>query len=272
MKHDLKVLFSIGLALFLFVLFFQPFELNHLTFNNKLLFIAGLSTITFLTMGLFHIGLPLIWPKFFKISDWENEPVYMIIAFIWVFSSVAFAFYLRYVGSIELSLYLMFKIAVICIAPAVVLQLYYKNQSLRHQVHLLQENTTKLRSLLSNFEKDPATGHIELFSENKSEKVELQIADLALVRSADNYIEIIYKENEQFKKKLLRNTLRNVEDMLSFYPIFIRCHRTCIINKTFIEKMIRNYAGQKILIKGYDAEIPVSRQYLLLVKEALKSN
>src|SRR4030042_6886956 len=123
-KHDLKVLFSIGLGVFLFVLFFQPFELDHLTFNNKLLFLAGFGAIAFIVMVFFHIVLPVIWPKFFKSGTWESEPVYLISALIWIFSSVASAFYLRYVGSTELTMYLMFNIIIICIAPAVVLQLY----------------------------------------------------------------------------------------------------------------------------------------------------
>jgi hypothetical protein len=271
-KHDLKVLFSIGLGIFLFVLFFQPFELNRFTFNNRLLFLAGFGAITFFIMVIFYILLPVIWPKFFKTGTWENEPVYLISALIWIFSSVASAFYLRYVGSIEITMYLMFKIIIICIAPAVLLQLYNKNESLRHQVHLLHENLTLIRTQLGKYEKEPGAVNIELFSENKADKIMLRSADLVLIRSADNYIEIVYKENEQFKKKLIRNTLRNIEDMLGFYPGFIRCHRTCIVNRDYIERLIRNYAGQKIILKGYDAEIPVSRQYQLLVKEALNTD
>jgi DNA-binding LytR/AlgR family response regulator len=153
--------------------------------------------------------------------------------------------------------------------PAVALQLYNKNQFLRHQARMLHENLTDVRTQLSKYEKEPGAVNIELFSENKADKILLRSADLVLVRSADNYTEIVYKENEQFKKKLIRNTLRNIEDRLGFYPGFIRCHRTCIINKDYIEKLVRDYAGQKIILKGYDAEIPVSRQYQLLVKEAL---
>jgi hypothetical protein len=268
-KYDLKVLFSIGLGVFLFILFFQPFELNQLTFNNKLLFFAGFAAIAFIVMVFFHILLPFIWPKFFKKGSWESDPVYLISFLIWIFSSVASAFYMRFVGSTEITMYLMFKIIIICIAPAVALQIYNYNQSLRHQIHQLHENLTFVRSQLSKFEKEPGAVNIELFSENKADKIMLRSADLVLVRSADNYTEIVYKENEQFKKKLIRNTLRNIEDMLGYYPGFIRCHRTCIVNKDYIERQVRNYSGQKIILKGYDTEIPVSRQYQLLVKEAL---
>ncbi|MBN2273564.1 MAG: response regulator transcription factor [Bacteroidales bacterium] len=269
LKHDLKVIISISLALFLFILFFQPFELNHLAFNNKLLFIAGLGTITFLVMVFFHSAFPNIWPRFFKTSEWENEPVYLISGLIWIISSAAYAFYIRYVGSVELSMFLMFKIIIICFVPVAVLQFYDKYRALRHQVSLLHESLTKLSKTISKYEKDTDSKHIEIYSENRSEKMNLPLVDLAFIRSADNYIEIVYKEHEQFKKRLIRNTLRNAEEMLSLNPDFIRCHRTCIVNKHLIDKIVHNYTGQKIVIKGYDKEIPVSRQYILLVKEAI---
>ena len=270
-KRDLKALFSIGLGVFLFILFFQPFELNHFTFNNRLLFLAGFGAIVFLVMAFFHIVLPFLWPKFFKANSWESEPVYLGSFLICIISSVASAFYLRYVGSVEITMYLMFKIIIICIAPVVVLQLYIKDQSLRRQIRMLQENLSHVHAKLDKYEKEPGAENIELFSENKTDKILLRSADLVLVRSADNYAEIVYKENDQFKKKLIRNTLRNIEDMLGYYPGFIRCHRTCLVNKNYVEKLIRNYMGQKIILKGYDAEIPVSRQYQLLVKEALNN-
>jgi DNA-binding LytR/AlgR family response regulator len=235
------------------------------------LFLAGFGAIVFLIMVFFYIVLPVLWPKFMNTRSWESEPVYLGSILIWIFSSVASAFYLRYVGSIEITMYLMFKIIIICVAPVVALQLYNKIQSLEHQVRMLHENLTHVRTQLDKYEKEPGAANIELFSENKTDKITLRSSDLVFVRSADNYAEIVYKENDQFKKKLIRNTLRNIEDLLGYYPGFIRCHRTCIVNKIYVEKLIRNYMGQKIILKGFDAEIPVSRQYQLLVKEALNN-
>ncbi len=50
LKEQLELFLSISLGIFLFVLFFQPFELEHFDFNNRLLLLAGLSGIVFLLM------------------------------------------------------------------------------------------------------------------------------------------------------------------------------------------------------------------------------
>ena len=97
----------------------------------------------------------------------------------------------------------------------------------------------------------------------------LFIAEIILIQSADNYVEIVYMEGENLKKKLIRNTLKNVELQIKQYSNFIRCHRTCIVNMHYIEKLNQDYSSHWITIKGYQERIPVSRQYLLKLREAL---
>jgi DNA-binding LytR/AlgR family response regulator len=220
-------------------------------------------------MTLFHVAIPYTWPRFFKTSEWENEPVYLIGALIWTFTTVAFAFYLRYVGSVEISLYVMFKLVIMCLVPVVILQIYYTNKSLRRQVKLLQETVIHLRADIPQDTENKPADTLELGSENWSEQIILKTSELIMIKSADNYIEIIYLENGQYRKKLIRNTLRNIEDKLGRYPDFIRCHRTSIVNILFIDKLISNYAGYKLQIRDSEEKVPVSRQYILKVKEAL---
>jgi len=76
-------------------------------------------------------------------------------------------------------------------------------------------------------------------------------------------------EGNHIKKKLIRNTLKNTELHIKQYSNFIRCHRTCIVNMHYIEKLNHDYNSYWLKIKGYDEKIPVSRQYLLKLKEAL---
>jgi DNA-binding LytR/AlgR family response regulator len=94
------------------------------------------------------------------------------------------------------------------------------------------------------------------------------IADVAFIKSADNYVEIVYVEGDTYKKKLIRNTLKNIELQIKQYSNFIRCHRISIVNFHFIEKLNSNYGNHWITIKGYEEHIPVSRQYLLKLKES----
>jgi hypothetical protein len=267
-RQELKNYFGISLAIFLFILFFQPFDFSHLNFNNQLLVISGLGAIIFVLLWLFLIILPMVVPSIF---DNQGETWFSDLTglFICILSSVAFAFYLRYVGIVFLSMFLMFKVVLICLAPYVILKIINYQRLLKITIRDLKESNNKLKAMLVDFQHEETVKAIELYSEHKTEKVALEVNNLVLIKSADNYIEIIYSEEEQFKKKLIRNSLKNVEDQLSKYTNFIRCHRTYIVNKDHIEKLVKTYTGYKIHLKGHPEELPVSRQFLLKVKEAI---
>jgi DNA-binding LytR/AlgR family response regulator len=79
----------------------------------------------------------------------------------------------------------------------------------------------------------------------------------------------VFKEEGVYKKRIQRNTLRNIEQQLKAYASFIRCHRTCIINTYYIEELSRKFNNYFLTIKGYDEQIPVSRQYLMMLREAM---
>ncbi len=270
LKSDIKFFFSVSLLVFLFILFFQPFDLVTLNFNNKLLFIAGMGTIIFMFSILFHIWTPVVFPKFFKTGKWEVGPAYITSVLVVVSTSVSYVFYLRFVGSVSLSMFIVFKIFIICLAPEIVIRDIYKERLLRLQINTLRKDHTRLLTILEKYNLENQIDSIELYSENRSEKIELHITDLVLIKSADNYIEVFYKEEEQIKKKLIRNSLKNIEEQLNKYNVFIRCHRTSLVNVKYIAKLIRNDGAHKIQMLEYDEEIPVSRQYLLRVKEAIE--
>ena len=73
-------------------------------------------------------------------------------------------------------------------------------------------------------------------------------------------------------RRLFFNFVRKsyVEEQLKKHPEFIRCHRTTIINTKYILKLVSGYQGYRLIIHEYDKEVPVSRQYLLRVKEILE--
>jgi len=269
LKEELGLLLSISFGVFIFVLFFQPFPLDRFDFNNRLIFIAGLAAIIFLFMVLVRIALPWIIQNH---DQGNHEPILfsnMSWFIILTLNSVAFTFYLRYVGFVDISFYIVFKVVFICLAPPITLSLYDAYKILRQENESLIKEKEIKEKQIKKYEEDYLNKSIEFFSENSTENFKLLIAEVAFIKSANNYVEIVYKEGEDYKKKLLRNTLKNIEQQTKPYSNFIRCHRICIVNSHYIEKLNRNYSNHWLAIKRYNERIPVSRQYLLKLKEIL---
>ncbi len=269
LKDQLGLYLSISFGIFLFVLFFQPFPLTGSDFNNRLLLIAGLGAITFVLIVIIRVILPWIM----VIKDPENMtppfPSYFNGFIIFVLSSVAFIFYIRFVGSVEITFYNAFKVLIICLVPPVVLALNDTYSELRSYNDQLISDKKIIQKKIEKFEEDILNKSIEFVLENGSENFSLLIGEIVFFKSADNYVEIVHKEGEIFKKKLIRNTLKNIEIQIKQYSNFIRIHRTSIVNVHFIERLDRDSNNQWLNLKGFEEKLPVSRQYLLRVKEAI---
>lgn len=267
-NEKLKLFLSISFGIFLFILFFQPFQLDRFDFNNRLLFVAGFGAIIFLILGLTWMILP-------SKRD-ARDPGFKPLVYLYLrglmtltLSSVAFAFYLRYVGGVGISFYIIFKIIIICLATLVIDRFYEVSIDIKQQNEALLSEKRVIQDQIEKYEDDIVNKTIEFNSENNTETLTLLVSDIAFIKSADNYVEIVYREGEGFKRNLIRNTLKNIELQLKDFTSFVRCHRMCIVNRLYIEKLSRNYNNYIITIRGYKEQIPVSRQYLLKIKEAL---
>ena len=267
LNERLKLPLFISFGIFLFILFFQPFPLDRFDFNNRLLFVAGFGAIIFLFMFLIRIAIPRILNNKNKTEDEPVSNSYLEGLFILILCSVAFTFYLRYVGSVSISFYIVFKIVLICLAPPAVLILNDKTKVLTQQNELLLSERKMIQKQIEKYEEDNLNKSISFVSDTGTESLTLLIAELVFVQSADNYVEISYSEDVNIRKKLIRNTLKNVEIQLKQYSNFIRCHRTYIVNIHYIEKLHQDFSSHWITIKGYPEKIPVSRQYLQKLRE-----
>jgi DNA-binding LytR/AlgR family response regulator len=269
LKQELGLLLSISFGVFLFVLFFQPFTFENFDFDNSLLFVAGLGTIVFVIMVIIRIVIPWIFRKEKQETKVLVLPAYFNAFIILVMSSIAFEFYLRYVGMVHITFFITIKVILICLATVLISGFYDMVDELRQQNELLIIEKKSIQKQLVKYQDELQNKSIEFISENNSENLSLLISEVAVIKSADNYVEIIFKEGNIFKKKLIRNTLRNIELQIKQYSNFIRVHRICIVNINYIEKLIRSNNNHLLIISGYDEQIPVSRQYLLRLKETL---
>ena len=269
LKEELGLLLSISFGVFLFILFYQPFAFTGFDLNNTLLFVGGLGAIVFVIMVLVRITVPRIFNR----RNQENrEPVlpsYFNGFIILASSTLAFVFYLRYVGLVHITFFITVKVVLLCMVPPIILGIYDLINELRQQNEVLVVERKIIQKQIEKYEEENLNKSIDFISENNSEKLSLLISEVAVIKSADNYVEIVYKEGTAYKKKLIRNTMKNIELQIRQYSNFIRCHRVCIVNLHFIEKLNRDDHNHWLTIKGFDEPVPVSRQYLLKLKEAL---
>lgn len=271
LKAELARLFFIATGVFLFILFFQPFPLDKLSYDNRLLYVTGFGGITFLLSFLILMLMPLLFPKWFKLSHWESDPQLFLYIMLLVLSITAYSFYVIYVGNTQISLYIIFKISLVCLLPVIILSILYKNKSLEKIIEILQKQNKLFLAQLDKLEENGKEKQVTIYSDSKTDKVTLKFKNIIWIKSADNYIEIHYLVNDVPEKKLIRNTLKNIEIQLVERPEFIRCHRTSIINISYSEKLVRSYSGFSLKMSYIQQNIPISRQYLVLIKDAISA-
>lgn len=266
LKFNLRSIFGISLGIFLFLLFFLPVNPATDDFNKKLLVITGFGFIVLLLLMLLRIAVPSFFPDAFTTEKWTVKKEMLLHVLFIILNSVAFSFYARYVGGMPMSFHAVVKIILISLIPVVALAIIYEYDFLKKRL----ENMVGQIKNPEFMQQEEEEAGIEFKSENQSERLFLFQEQIILIKAANNYIEIIFRQGEKTSRRLIRNTLHNAEKLLSDKPSFIRVHRSYIVNVNNIRKINKSPDGLKLLLYDYPRGINVSRQYVLKVKDALQ--
>nr|WP_233164240.1 LytTR family DNA-binding domain-containing protein [Snuella sedimenti] len=101
---------------------------------------------------------------------------------------------------------------------------------------------------------------------NNVVKLSVPINNLLYFESADNYVVVQYLDEGKTKKKLIRNTLKNLENSLD-NSVIKRCHRSFVVNLKSI-KLIEKVSGKFFIhIKNSETLIPISTNYIPQFKD-----
>ena len=142
------------------------------------------------------------------------------------------------------------------ITPIMILTHY--NYILRKALKEAADINAKI--LLSGSNRTEEQELITFSSKYKDGKFEIEADQLLYIQSADNYIDIWYKNDNEILHKLIRSTLAYFGKSNS-HPALMRCHRSYIININKIKSVKGNAGGFKLIIEGVNHEIPLSRTY-----------
>ncbi|MEL6591484.1 MAG: LytTR family DNA-binding domain-containing protein, partial [Bacteroidota bacterium] len=117
----------------------------------------------------------------------------------------------------------------------------------------------------------PENNLLSLVADNQKDRLELAINDLLFMRSADNYVEILYRSGKEVKRILLRATLSRFAKQLENYTSLMRCHRAFVVNLRRIEGFSGDSQGYKLRMEGTDDRVSVSRRYIPPFRERFAS-
>ncbi len=259
LKHNAKIVFFISVGVLGFIFVFQPVEIEKLLSKLDILYLAsGLAVSTFIVLSLNLIVLPSFFPKLFERDKWNIKKE--IIWIFWTLIVISFSYYFFYAKLFGISFIdysALWKITILGFIPIVVLIVINHNSLLRSHLKTSEQLNTKLNERKKSKEK-----LVYIDSDYKKDKLILKANAIILVKAADNYVEIYFKDDEEIKKQMIRNTIKNMEEKLKDFSFIIRCHRSFIVNTKHIKKVEGNSQGYKLFFENTDMSALVSQMYI----------
>ncbi|WP_166921147.1 LytTR family DNA-binding domain-containing protein [Flavobacterium poyangense] len=237
-KHHLIVGILISVWLFVFAFIIRPFDDGTVNFRAWFLISAGFSLMAFLCYAILSILQKRVYEK---TSNWSIG--LEAISIIFFYSIYLIGIYAYYKSPIlnggysftEFVAIIFVKVALI-LTPVLLL-------ARRYLIKLI-----------------PVKEDMLLFKgDNKLDILRIKKSDLVCISNAQNYVEIFYIENIELRSKLIRCSLKKVQQDFDF---LLQIHRSHLINPLhFISWKDQN------TIALTQIELPVSKNY----KEILRA-
>jgi len=113
---------------------------------------------------------------------------------------------------------------------------------------------------INSFSPEKPEELVRIGSQLKKEELEFYPSQFIYAESDGNYIVFHLNIDNQIKKRIIRNSISNIEQQVSAIPFIFRSHRAFIVNVKKVISQKGNTIGYKLKLSGIDTEIPVSRQ------------
>lgn len=100
---------------------------------------------------------------------------------------------------------------------------------------------------------------VRITSKLKKESLEFLLSELLCISSEGNYVAFYLSQNGKLQKKIIRNSMNEIEEQLNTHSCLLRVHRAFLVNLNKINHKRGNALGYQLRLNGLDMEIPVSR-------------
>lgn len=267
-----------GAFVCLFLALFRPFGLDGI--GERIWPIAlGYGAVCSAIMLVMNTLVPLGWPSFFDEERWTvgREIGWSLLNVLLI--GAGNALYSVGVGFVDPSwnallwfeLYTLliglFPVTVVVLSNEARLSRHYREGSKRVNAGI--EGSAPTVVVPRNEEpthppdlplKADQAATITLPSENGREDLTLSPDDLLFLRSAGNYVEVHHLHQGRPVRPVMRASLKRLEEALSPWPRFLRCHKSHVVNLHQVVRVSGNAQGYRLHLREDVDAVPVSRQ------------
>ena len=264
LKYNTKVIFFISIGIFVFLWLFQPFEIDSLVTKMKYYLIVGFAIITFLTLSVYLLFIPSLFPKKFSSAVWTIKKEIGWNLWILFTILVGYFFFTNSLGVMKFNFYMVIKMVLTAILPITVMIIINHNKMLRTHVKRADDLNRQLKDHKQNQEKV-----INFKSDYQKDSLALKVNTLLVIRSADNYIEVFWKEGDAIKNQMVRCSMTLAEEAVKEHKFIFKCHRSYMVNINYIDRFEGNSQGYKLFFENLSFPIPVSKNLVGKLQELI---
>ncbi len=264
-----KEIFFSGLFIFLFLALLQPFGYSNIPSTiNKWLFAFGYGLVTGIVLGLYHFTFYQLFKlgiiKLEKYKVWHS--ILNIFGIILLIGIANYFFSLLVFTGFRLTWHDFFAFLsytmIVGIFPAIFIPFYTYFKLLKKNT-LVSKEINKLSCPKIN-----GNESIKIVFSAKENTLTLPKNQILFFMAQGNYIQVVYSDENHSKiKKMIRATMKSLEENLKDHPEFLRVHRSYIVNKNKIDKSTGNAQGITLFLKDTNETIPVSRKFIPVIKK-----
>lgn len=267
----MPVVICVAVVIFILAVF-EPFNFR-LNSTHQMWVLIGFAFLAAFATSIVFIVFPKIFKQFYCLDKWTIGKSLLNNVFLLILMGVCVVFYDYFIIMKQLPEYFpmgflvdLFATLTIGIVPISIITIITQNHVLRQNLNEAKE----INNVLAERIKSNATevGLITLAGSTK-ESITVKPEDVLYMEAMGNYVNVHYKHDNKLTCKLLRSTIKQVEETLQYQPVFVRCHRTFIVNTDKIYNVTGNAQGYKLSLYDITEEIPVSRTYFNSLRDIL---
>ena len=250
---QLLIGFFIGLWLFFFLYFVEPFDLYQLPKGERNFAILGYSLVGVFT---YIIIIPI------------QKIIYNIGRFWSLLKEILLLVSLLAVSGI--TSFLFFKFILLPNEPNTHEFGFFFSQRVFPTVLLMLPIMIFLRWIFGDktntevISAEPKEKNIVIKGENKAEVLHLKKDELVYIESANNYVKVHYLLQNELKNELFRNKISVLQKE---FPFLLKTHRSFLINPMHFLEWKRESSQTILILKPAITEIPVSKTYKKVLLE-----